>query len=274
MTHPAARQFSASDIPAAMELSTEAGWNQTAEDWRTLIDLSPQGCLAIEVDGDLAATTTLMCYGQSLAWIGMVLTRVRYRGRGFARTLMTQALKLADQMRIETVKLDATDQGRPLYEKLGFRCEQAVERWWREGKAASSHASGTDDNVFQNSSRDIDLRAFGADRVDLLSALALRNPPILSGNSYLFSRPGRLNSYFGPCVADTSGSARSLIERTLLTESSHGWYWDLLCSNAEAVASARSLGFASQRHLTRMVRGKDLRAREEMIFAIAGFELG
>lgn len=274
MTHPAARQLSVKDIPAAMELSTEAGWNQTAEDWRTLIDLAPLGCLAIEVDCDLAATTTLMCYGQSLAWIGMVLTRVRYRGRGFARTLMTQALKLADQMRIETVKLDATDQGRPLYEKLGFRCEQTVERWWREGKSPSSAASGTDDRVCQYPCRAVDLRAFGADRVDLLSALAVRNPAIFSGNSYLFSRPGRLNSYLGPCVADTSGSARSLVERTLLTESSHGWYWDLLCSNTEAVALARSLGFAPQRHLTRMVRGKDLQAREEMIYAIAGFELG
>src|SRR5579863_2424566 len=125
------RSLVASDIPAALGLSEQAGWNQTGEDWRMLVDLAPQGCLAIEVEGELAATTTLLCYGQRLAWIGMVLTKLPYRGRGFARRLLTQALTQADEMGIETVKLDATDQGRPLYEKMGFRFEQAVERWSR-----------------------------------------------------------------------------------------------------------------------------------------------
>ena len=125
------RLLNVSDIPAAVQLSAEAGWNQTGEDWRTLIVLAPEGCLAIEVDGELAATTTLLCYGRRLAWIGMVLTKLQHRGRGFARRLLTQALAQADQMGIETVKLDATDQGKPIYEKLGFRSEQAVERWSR-----------------------------------------------------------------------------------------------------------------------------------------------
>ena len=115
------RILTASDIPDCMRLKDSAGWNQTAEDWRMLMDLASEGCLAIEVDGELAATTTLMCYGRRLAWIGMVLTKLSYRGRGFARRLLTQALTQADEKRIETVKLDATDQGRPLYEKIGFR---------------------------------------------------------------------------------------------------------------------------------------------------------
>jgi predicted GNAT family acetyltransferase len=105
-------------IPAALRLSAQAGWNQTGEDWRMLIDLAPEGCLAMEVDGELAATTTLLSYGRRLAWIGMVLTKLQYRGRGFARRLLTQALAQADQMGIETVKLDATDQGKPIYENL------------------------------------------------------------------------------------------------------------------------------------------------------------
>ncbi len=45
------RKLRASDIPAAAQLSAEAGWNQTEEDWRLLIDLAPEGCLAIEVEG-------------------------------------------------------------------------------------------------------------------------------------------------------------------------------------------------------------------------------
>jgi len=257
-----------------MQLTTEAGWNQTAEDWRTLIELTPEGSLAIEVGGELAATTTLLCYGQRLAWIGMVLTRMRYRGHGFARRLMTEALGLADEMKIETVKLDATNQGQPLYEKLGFRCEQAVERWWWRGGTRCSRASVTDPPAPQDGWRDADLRVFGTDRTELLSKLAGRNPPLLLGDSFLFSRPGRLTSYLGPCVAEASASARALIERALPTGGSDEWFWDLLCSNAEAVALARALDFTPKRHLTRMVRGKELCAKEKAIYAIAGFELG
>ncbi|HEX9109940.1 MAG TPA: GNAT family N-acetyltransferase [Terriglobales bacterium] len=266
------RLLNVSDIPAAVQLSEEASWNQTGEDWRMLIDLASEGCLAIEVDGELAATTTLLCYGRRLAWIGMVLTRLQYRGRGFARRLLTQALAQADQMGIETVKLDATDQGKPIYEKLGFRSEQAVERWSRPG---SVDAPGLRSYAHPSKEwRGADLQVFGADRSQLLERLARRNPPFSVVRSYLFTRPGRQTAYLGPCVSDTSKTARTLIERALQTAGSSGWSWDLFPNNANAVAIAQDLAFAPTRRLLRMVRGKDLQGKEEEIYAIAGFELG
>ena len=269
------RRLIASDIPAAVGLSEQAGWNQTGDDWRLLIDLAPDGCLAIEVDGELAATTTLLCYGRRLAWIGMVLTKMSYRGRGLARRLLTQALTYADQMRIETVKLDATDQGRPLYERMGFRCEQAVERWSRPG---SSHTSSSTAPVEEPPVKDwrvADHRAFGADRSELLERLARRSqPPLVIEGSYLLTRPGRQTRYLGPSVCKTPGTARTLTERALGMAVSDSWSWDLLPRNLNAVAIAQDLGFAPARHLQRMARGKGLRAKEDTIYAIAGFELG
>ena len=267
------RKLTVDDIPSGIQLCAEAGWNRTAEDWCTLIEMSPEGCLAIEVDGELAATTTLLCYRQQLAWIGMVLTKIRYRGLGFARRLMTEALGLADQMQIETIKLDATDQGRPLYEKLGFRCEQAVERWWRIGEPRRAD-SVFDEQACDDTWQTFDLSAFGADREELLSKLAKRNSPVLLGKSYLFTRPGRVASYLGPCVCETPESASTLIEHTLQTHSHDGWYWDLLPANVHAATLARSLDFTPKRHLIRMVRGKEQRANIKAIYAIAGFELG
>lgn len=266
------RLMNGSDISAAAQLSAEAGWNQTDEDWRMLIDLAPEGCLAMEFDGELAATTTLFCYGRRLAWIGMVLTKLHYRGRGLARSLLTEALAQADRKGIETVKLDATDQGKPLYEKLGFRSEQAVERWSRSGPAHVPLAGPY--TLRSEEWRDSDAQAFGADRSQLLQTLALRNPPFSVARSYLFTRPGRLTAYLGPCVCDGPRSARTLLERALQNASSFGWSWDLLPKNASAVAIAQDLGFTPKRHLLRMVRGKDLRGNEEAIYAIAGFELG
>ena len=89
---------------------------------------SPGNLSSIEVDGQLAATTTLLCYGQRLAWIGMVLTRLEFQRRGFAKKLFGEALKRADEMEIETIKLDATKQGQPIYEQFGFRREEEIVR--------------------------------------------------------------------------------------------------------------------------------------------------
>jgi GNAT superfamily N-acetyltransferase len=263
------RRLTQADIRAALHLSVEAGWNQTADDWDMLLQLAPNGCLAIEVEGEVAATTTFLSYGQRLAWIGMVLTRKKFQGRGFARRLLSEALKLADEMKIATVKLDATDQGKPLYEKSGFRAEQPVERWLRTGNGCEVRSS----NVAPKEWYEADQEAFGANRSPLLEELAERNPPWFAAKSFLLGRAGINTAYMGPCVSDDSQSARILIER-FVQSTRAAIAWDFLPQNHEAVAIAKELNFAPQRHLTRMVRGKDLRAKETSIYALAGFEFG
>jgi GNAT superfamily N-acetyltransferase len=266
------RLLNAGDSPAAVQLSAEAGWNQTREDWQLLVDLAPEGCLATEVNGELAATTTLFCYGQRLAWIGMVLTKVSCRGRGLARGLLTEALRQADRKGVETVKLDATDQGQPLYEELGFRSEQVVERWSRPGPNGVPGSAGAAPRSREWNA--LDPEAFGVDRSQLLARLAQRNPPFCVAGSYLFTRPGRRTAYLGPCVASDIETARTLVGRALQAAGSCGWFWDLLPNNTNAVAVAQDLDFTPNRRLLRMVRGKNLQGHHESIYAISGFELG
>jgi GNAT superfamily N-acetyltransferase len=263
------RPLVAGDLEAALQLSTQAGWNQTKDDWRMLLELATDGCLGIEVDGELAATTTLLCYGFRLAWVGMVLTTKKYQGRGFARRLLLEALKRADEKKIETVKLDATDQGRPLYEKSGFRVEQMVERWLRTGAGSEMHSP----NSVTAACCDTDHIAFGADRSALLKKLRQRSAPWTSEKSFLFGRDGIKTGYLGPCVSDAANSVRLLVERFMQSTKS-AISWDLLSQNHEAVAIAKDFGFVPQRHLTRMVRGRDLRGKESSVYALAGFEFG
>jgi len=271
------RLLQTEDIPAIFQLSTAAGWNQTEADWRMLLQLAPEGCLAIEVNGQIAATTTLVCYERGLAWVGMVLTKQEYRRRGLARRLLAAALEQADNLEIETTKLDATDQGKSLYEEFGFRAEQSVERWTRPGtKSSESNAipelhAGIcpKTEVWRRS----DTLVFGADRLHLLQQLAERNEPMELSQSYLFARPGRVTAHLGPCVCQDPETARRLIQERV-RNTSCGWSWDLFPKNQAAVALARDLGFTPQRHLVRMARGKTLQQNENAIYAIAGFELG
>ena len=57
---------------------------------------SREGCLAIEVEGVLAAPRH--CCAMEDGWHGSawLLTKMPYRGRGFARRLLNEALTLAD----------------------------------------------------------------------------------------------------------------------------------------------------------------------------------
>lgn len=265
------RLIHSGDLPAALALSTMAGWNQTFEDWKMLLDLAPEACFGIESDGQLVSTTTLVCYGRRLGWIGMVLTRPEYRGRGFARKLLTHVVNYADAIGIATLKLDATDQGRALYENLGFRQEQAVERWSRPGSAGSPHFYGLPE--FQ-STDGLDLAATGVDRSALLAQLAKRSEVYRHAKACLFTRVGRTSAYMGPCVAADAGQVRSVVAQALDTAPGAAWSWDLLTRNEIALTMATELGFTRQRLLTRMARGKPLSGRDDMVFAIAGLELG
>ncbi|MDE3199112.1 MAG: GNAT family N-acetyltransferase [Acidobacteriota bacterium] len=236
----AIRPLLTEDIDEAFELSSIAGWNQTRDDWRLLLETA-EVCLAIEADRRLASTATLICYGRKLAWLGMVLTHPDFRRRGFARLLMNEIMERAHELGVTTVKLDATDLGRELYESFGFRAEQPVERWMRRGIP---------------------------DWTDLPRGRIVRD------EGYVGDRPGRVNRYLGPCVARDAETARNLIGKMLERAPHIGWFWDLLPENEAAVEIAREFGFERVRTLTRMVWGRDLREKEDEVFAIAGFELG
>jgi predicted GNAT family acetyltransferase len=235
-----------------------------------LLDLAPQTCFGIEEDRRLVSTATVVCYGGRLAWIGMVLTHPEYRGRGFAHALVKHALDYADALGIETVKLDATEQGKPIYEALSFVPEQPIERWIRPGTGAIPVG---EDHGLAGSAPHLDFEAFGADRTEVLKALARRGPAIQT-NGLLCTRAGRFAAYFGPCVAASVDAANALISDSLHRSPDVAWVWDLLPANGHAVEIAAGRGFKRQRSLTRMSRGKPLRPREDWVYAIAGFELG
>jgi GNAT superfamily N-acetyltransferase len=261
------RLLTLADVPACCSLSAAAGWNQTPADWERMITLEPVGCFCIEADEHIVATTTLLTYGRDLAWVGMVLTHADYQRRGYARLLVTAALELAAVRGIQCVKLDATDQGRPLYESLGFVDEQPIERW--QGRPDVTTPNGAEwgpSPLYQ-----LDLSAFGADRSRFLNTLG---KSMIRGGAFAMCRPGAKANHLGPCTARDQESAARVIRSVVATKPGEPWLWDILPANEPARSLAEELGFQPMRHLMRMYRGKSLRGAEHMVYAIAGFEAG
>jgi hypothetical protein len=65
-----------------------------------------------------------------------------------------------------------------------------------------------------------------------------------------------------------------VIEHTLRDSLESEWFWDVLIANKSAIQLAAEFGFAPQRRLERMVLGNTVPRKDEMVYAIAGFELG
>ncbi len=267
------RRLEPADILPAMYLSRAAGWNQLPEDWARLMALAPEGCWGLEEDGGLVATTTAVCFGRRLAWIGMVLTHPAYRRRGYARRLMEHALEFLCRRGIEWIKLDATDMGRPLYLELGFEDEGPIERH----AAVAAHPPVELPPYEPEPS--LDLAAFGADRGSLLARLAHNESASRPGVGFAMGRPGVNASSFGPAVARDPHVARLLLAWFLGRHPGETVFWDLLPDNADALRLAAEYGFEPRRKLVRMVRAgvggaEPLAFDNSLVYATAGFEYG
>ena len=259
-----------SDIAAAMELKRSAGWNQTETDWRTLLQLEPDGCFAAVLDDQLMGTTTTTCYGSELAWIGMVLVRPDQRRKGVATKLLDTALNYL-HARVSTVKLDATADGKHVYERLGFEVESLIERWSRSGEHVGfDQELGSD---FREQILQLDRFVFGADRSELLKILLMNSCVRCSLKGYAFARPGSDAAYVGPIVAREKDHAVELLDQLLEALRLNPVYVDFNRNWGDCRQLLSERGFTKQRDLIRMKSGPAIQT-SPLMFAIAGPEIG
>jgi ribosomal protein S18 acetylase RimI-like enzyme len=125
-----------SDIPAAVNLFHSVGWQHQAPEWERMLHWSPDGCFVLEeAEGRIVGTVSTMPYGTTLGWIGMLVVAPDRQKCGLGQQLMRAALDHLIARGTERIMLDASEAGRSLYRKLGFRELYKVERW--EGRAST-----------------------------------------------------------------------------------------------------------------------------------------
>jgi GNAT superfamily N-acetyltransferase len=274
----------AADVPAALELQSLEGWNQTEPDWRRVLRLDPDGSFAARLDDRLVGTTTTLSFGSELAWIGMVLVHPELRGHGLGRRLMEAALEHLARRGVKSVKLDATPAGKPLYEKLGFVTELIIQRW--EGVARPRPGDGATEFLGDHLGgvRALDRDAFGLDRGDVLSTLLedAHVPALVADSSnaavptgFALARPGHRADYIGPLIANDSRSALALLDAMHARLAGTRVYMDVNSGFALPPDALTSRGLVRQRDLYRMWRGApSALGTSSLVLAIAGPELG
>lgn len=234
---PPVRRLRPDDLRHCVRLSVDRGWLPEKAKWSLLLEVSE--VFGIDApdggdrdggdgtdggDGALAGAVVLTRYGADLASVGMMLVAARYGRMGLGRALMEHLLAEA---RDATVTLFATDLGKPLYEKLGFRTIRRSAAFTGPFRAEPAVTTPTADNSKMRtrpaaaadmaSIIDVDKAAFGADRSRLLRRLPAFAGQLLvleTGRSiagFAAAWQNHTSTVIGPVVAPDGAAARRLI---------------------------------------------------------------
>jgi GNAT superfamily N-acetyltransferase len=268
------------DLPLGLGLSRQAQWNQLEADWRRFLDLGGEGCFVAEVDGTAVGTTTT-CVFDSVAWIAMVLVDVKARRQGVGAALLKHALEFLDSSGVKTVRLDATADGQPVYEKLGFEPEYPLTRYEGVVSRTGSRCHTVEATPAMVSELiELDRRMTGTDRAKLLTRLFEEAPETIrvlqaAGKleGFVTMRPGANAAQIGPCIASPQAGP-VLLADALNRCAGQEVFVDAPCDHIRAVTTLEASGLKVQRHFMRMVRGEPVCDHAEGLWASAGPETG
>jgi GNAT superfamily N-acetyltransferase len=256
------RSMITDDLKQAIGLSDSEGWNQTEKDWKLLLENPGNICIVAEYNNKVIGTATALNHSNKIAWIGMVLVDKSFRGRGVGKMLLTNIIGALKN--VDSIKLDATPIGLPLYQKLGFIDEYKIYRMINPSlqsfkKQAFNYEPVNIDLENFSDVLKLDKRIFGTARTYLLQTL-LRNYPekayLIKRNKkldgYMFGRDGIRFNYIGPVFALSHESARILILKALESLNNQPVALDILHDKEGLFKWLEMLGFVKQRHFIRM----------------------
>ncbi len=279
----ATRALLPSDVPAAMDLKTSIGWNQSPADWEMFLQLNPKGCLARIHQGRLIATLTSYAFENKVGWLAMVLVDPAFRRMGIATRIMEDGMAALDACPI--MKLDASVEGRMVYQKMGFINQYEIHRMAIDSALPVADADGAVNAIAQNDLPGIfktDRAVFGLDRSPFLLNFHQRNAALSwklteQGKTvaYAFGRQGSRHRQIGPLVADTADQAIRLLRAILASQTGQPLFVDVPDSQTAINAELKRQGFRPVRGFMRMVKGKDTHpGKTEQQFATGGPDVG
>jgi hypothetical protein len=229
--------------------------------------VSPQGCRAAVARDQVVGTVTTVNYQDRFAWVGMVLVDPDFRGEGIGTRLLKLSFEILKG--VPAIRLDATPQGRPVYERLGFVAEYGLSRMQIEviEGPSSTHPLGSRPMTAQDLEiiLELDRTVFGADRGPLLSWALAQAPEyawVLEGASgidgYCFGRHGFTFEQIGPVIAHRQEGAEQLVASCLRGKAGQRFILDPLHFSSEWLEWLSQAGFVHQRPFTRMYLGDNL----------------
>lgn len=160
------------DIDRCMDLAERVAWPRERAKWELIFSLGP-GFGVVGPGGALSAMVAFPRH-EGISFVAMMAVDPREQGKGLGRALLDRAMHEVGQ----PLMLYATEEGRPLYERLGFReVDRATKHFGTpRPRLASSERNPVRPATPQDHEAiiDADARGYGVRRSALVRALLAR----------------------------------------------------------------------------------------------------
>lgn len=281
----ALRDATDEDVPAIAALRESVEW--AVHDWalRAVIGQPDARCVvAVAADGSVAGVGSGIRYAPRLGFVGNMVVDDAHRRRGAGTAILEAVADWLTARGCTRLELNATDEGRPLYEAHGFATvgPSVVARIPRGTPLDGDPATETTVATAGDGDRlaAYDRPRFGADRSRILRLL-LDDPECVT---VFAERDGELAGYavvrppeprLGPLVADAPEVVATLLGRAFdLAPAADEMRLNLPPENRGGAAWLRRIGVATASWDGRMARGPAIDRREDTIYQMTVGPLG
>ncbi|MGH0496946.1 GNAT family N-acetyltransferase [Bacillus wiedmannii] len=202
-------------------LSSYIGWDYNREEIETIFNSGIVYGVWNERK-ELIASAAIILYGETLASIGMVIVHPDYKGRGIGKVITDSCVKSVSTR--TPIMLIATDEGKPLYEKLGFRAVSYVSKYICNSYNVNDYCVGNEDYMMNYEECDLeeiiklDENAFGTNRKAFLTKRIIQSEQciVVKDNKqnvlgYGLSIQTPENKIIGPVVAKNDAMAMRIV---------------------------------------------------------------
>lgn len=272
-------QFDEYDVLELIELSASVNWDYDEHEIRTVMS-SGKIFGHKNAVGKIVSSAAIIPYDTDLASIGMVIVNKEYRGLGLGKKA-TQ--KCIDSVSKDTsIMLISTEDGKPLYENLGFITVDYVHKYLSDSYIQTKMSFNQEITLGKYSENDfneiveLDSAAFGDKRRKFLLnrieqsklCLVVRNQ---KGKiiGYGLSILGPINLILGPIVAPNPQTAALIVDELALNHQGK-LRIDVPSSNNELMLFLEKSGFVNVSEPPIMIKNSvSMPYRNKELFAIA-----
>ena len=276
------RTLSPHELALPLEWAAAEGWNPGIADAACFASVDAKAFLLGELDGEPAASISVVNYDDRFAFLGFYIVRTDLRGRGLGWRIWQAGLAHAGT---RSIGLDGVVAQQENYKKSGFALAWRNVRYGgvigappRAGaQPATMELAGVpfaaveaDDATVFHAGRTSFLRTWiGAP--GHIGRAVMRDGRLCAWGVI---RPCRRGFKIGPLFADDRASAEQVFAALVAEAGGGEVFLDVPEPNAEAVALACAHGLAPVFETARMYRGAVRPLRSKRIFGITSFELG
>jgi hypothetical protein len=278
------------EIALAVDWAAAEGWNPGLADATCFATVDPAGFLLGEIDGEPAATISVVNYDDRFAFLGFYIVRAALRGRGYGWRLWQAGMAHAGAC---SVGLDGVVTQQENYKKSGFVLAYRNVRYGGVIAAPPPCPSpDLDRDPVTNGMMELaeipfaaivadDALVFPASRTAFLRTWIgapghIGRAMVRDGRLCAWGviRPCRRGFKVAPLLADDRASAETVFASLVAAVSGGEIFIDVPEPNAAAVALAREAGLSPVFETARMYKGAVRPIRLERIFGVTSFELG